>query len=336
MSIQAVDYIWKNGSLIPWAEATVHVLSHGLHYGTSIFEGIRVYATPKGPMGFRVSDHLHRMHDSARIYGIKIPYTEQELMQACRDAVRANGLGSAYLRPIAFIGYSSLGVVPPADSPIDVVVAAFPWGAYLGDEGLSKGVDVCVSSWNRLAPNTMPAGAKAGGNYLSSYLISREAKQRGFAEGIGLGRDGLLSEGAGENLFLVKDNKLMTPPVAASILHGITRDTIITLAKAEGLEIVEQVMPREMLYNADEIFFTGTAAEITPIRSVDGIATTAAGAGPVTKRLQEMFFGLFTGTTKDEWGWLEPMLESVSDQSAEAETPAQERESHVKASVGAA
>ena len=302
------EYIWSNGRLKPWADATVHVLSHALHYGTSVFEGVRVYDTPHGPRAFRLTDHIRRLSDSARMYGITLPFPEAALVQASKDVVRANNLDSAYIRPIAFLGACGMGVTPsPENMHVDVAIAAFPWGAYLGEEGLEHGVDVCVSSWARLAPNTVPTGAKAGGNYLSSYLIGREAKSRGFAEGIGLGVDGRLSEGAGENLFLVKDGVITTPPAAASILVGITRDSVLKLAQADGFEVQEQILPREALYLADEIFMTGTAAEITPVRSVDGIPTRCAGPGPVTRRMQTLFHGLFSGETEDRWRWLEPI-----------------------------
>lgn len=305
------DHIWMNGALTPWAEAKVHVMSHALHYGTSVFEGIRVYDTPDGPRGFRLTDHVRRLFDSARIYHFDLPFTEDELVEACKATVRANGLKGAYIRPIAFLGECGMGVTPARPS-VDVTIAAFPWGAYLGDEALEKGVDACVSSWQRAAPNTIPTGAKAGGNYLSSYLIGREARVGGFGEGIGLGTDGRLSEGAGENLFIVRDGRILTPTAASSILMGITRDTVIRLAKAEGVEVVEQSLPREMLYLADEIFMTGTAAEITPVRSVDGIATRANGPGPVTRALNAAFRGLFTGETPDRHGWLEPIHEGAA------------------------
>jgi branched-chain amino acid aminotransferase len=306
------DKIWLNGQMIAWEDAKVHVLTHALHYGTSVFEGIRAYDTPNGSVGFRLRDHLVRLEDSARIYGIRIPYTLDQMIQACKDTLTANGLKSAYWRPVAFLGENGLGVTPKGDNiKVDFAVAAFPWGAYLGEEGLSKGVDVCVSSWQRAAPNTIPNAAKMGGNYLSSYLIGKEARGRGYAEGIGLGTDGRLSEGAGENLFLVMNGKLHTPPVAASILGGITRDSIIKLAKADGIEVIEQALPREMMYLADEIFMCGTAAEITPIRSVDDIPTRAAGPGKVTKRLMQLFHGLFNGTTEDRFGWLDPIQTTV-------------------------
>ncbi len=304
------ELVWMNGEVVRWADAKVHVFSHGLHYGTSVFEGIRAYDTPKGPAVFRLKDHIRRLFDSARIYGYRPPFGEAEIFEACKEMMRVNGLRNAYIRPIVFLGECGMGVVPAPDRmTVDVAVCAFPWGAYLGEEGLERGVDVCVSSWFRLAPNTVPTGAKAGGNYLSSFLIGREARTRGFAEGIGLGTDGRLSEGAGENLFLVMRGRLMTPPAASSILNGITRDTVLRLAQAEGLEIEEQALPRESLYLADEIFMTGTAAEITPIRSVDGIEVRCGGRGPITRLLQERFHGLFHGSTPDRWGWLDAVGE---------------------------
>lgn len=302
------EHIWMNGEIKPWGDATVHVMSHGLHYGTSVFEGIRVYDTPQGPMVFRLTDHIRRFFDSARIYGYQPPFSEAEIIAACKAVTAANGLKGAYIRPVAFLGECGMGVVPkPGHAPVDVAISAFPWGAYLGEEGLEKGVDVCISSWFRLAPNTVPTAAKAGGNYLSSYLIGREARDRGFAEGIGLGTDGRLSEGAGENLFVIKDGQLMTPPSSSSILQGITRDAVIKLAGTLAIPVIEQAMPREALYLADEIFMTGTAAEITPIRSVDAITVRCGGRGPITHRLQEAFHGLFSGITEDRWGWLEPV-----------------------------
>lgn len=304
MPINATTYIWMDGALRPWREASVHVMTHALHYGTSFFEGIRVYDTPGGPAAFRLKDHIDRLFDSAAIYGCVVPYEKQTILNACDEVVSSNRLDSAYLRPIVFYGYGEIGVAPAASLPVQVAIAAFPWGAYLGEDGKANGVDVCVSSWRRVAPDTIPAAAKAGGNYLSGVLISTEAKQRGFAEGVALDANGLVSEGAGENLFVVRKGKIHTPPTSASILHGVTRDTVITLAKEEGIEVVEQAMPREALYLADEIFFTGTAAEITPVRSVDHRPVRANGRGPVTKLLQDRFFGLFDGSTKDQWGWL--------------------------------
>ncbi|ASJ95352.1 branched-chain amino acid transaminase [Shewanella marisflavi] len=307
MAAKTAELIWFNGEIIPWGDAKVHVMSHALHYGTSVFEGIRVYNTPQGPAGFRLTDHVQRLYDSAKIYRMPVPYSFEQTMQACRDIVLSNNLDSAYIRPLVFFGDVGMGITPPKDAECDLMVAAFPWGAYLGEGSMERGVDVAVTSWNRLAPNTIPTGAKAGGNYLSSLQISTEAKRNGFDEGIALDVNGLVSEGAGANLFVVKKNKLYTPPATAAILMGITRDTIITLARDQGYEVVEEPMSREFLYLADEIFMTGTAAEIVPVRSVDRIEVGAGGRGPVTKALQASFFGLFNGETQDKWGWLEPL-----------------------------
>lgn len=306
MSFKGSKLIWMNGRMIPWEQATVHVLSHALHYGSSVFEGIRVYKTPDGPKVFRLADHIQRLLDSAKIYRMPIVYSHDELASVCKDVVLANDLMSgAYIRPLAMRGYGDVGLAPKPDHPVDVAVAAWEWGAYLGADGLDKGVDVCISSWQRVAPNTVPALAKAGGNYLSSQLISTEAKRLGFAEGIALATDGTVSEGAGENLFIVHGGRLLTPPAASSILTGITRDTVIKLAARLDISVVEQSIPREFLYLADELFFTGTAAEITPIRSVDGIQVGQGRRGPVTGKLQSAFFGLFSGDTEDTAGWLE-------------------------------
>jgi branched-chain amino acid aminotransferase len=306
MSFEGSKLIWMNGRMIPWEQATVHVMSHALHYGSSVFEGIRVYKTPDGAKAFRLTDHMQRLLNSAKIYRMPIAYNLDELIAVCKEVVVANNLrNGAYIRPLAMRGYGDVGLAPKPDHPVDVVVAAWEWGAYLGADGLEQGVDVCVSSWQRVAPNTMPALAKAGGNYLSSQLISTEAKRLGFAEGIALSTDGTVSEGAGENLFIVRDGRLLTPPAASSILTGITRDTVMQLAQQLGLTVIEQAIPRELLYLADELFFTGTAAEITPIRSVDGIRIGEGRRGNVTGRLQAAFFGLFNGETQDARGWLE-------------------------------
>lgn len=310
--MQATETIWHNGAFKPWHEATTHVLSHALHYGSSVFEGIRVYEKQGRPVGFRLREHMQRLFDSARVYRIAIPYDLDTLVGACHGVVTRNGLSSAYLRPIAYRGYGSIGVAAGPKTPVDVAIAAIEWGAYLGEEAREKGARVCISSWNRVAPNTIPAGAKAGGNYLSSQLISMEAHRLGYDEGIGLAVDGTISEGAGENLFLVRNGVLVTPPQAASILAGITRDTVIRLAHAMGLEVREQPLTREALYMADELFFTGTAAEITPIASVDDLPIGIGSRGTVTKRLQDVFFGLFTGETEDVFGWLEPITEESS------------------------
>jgi branched-chain amino acid aminotransferase len=308
--VKTSKYIWHDGRLVPWEQATVHVLSHSLHYGSSVFEGIRVYKTPRGAAVFRLTDHVRRLFNSAKIYRIKMAYTRDAIVAACKEVVRENGLlDGAYIRPIAFRGYGELGVAGNIDQPANCSIAAWEWGAYLGAGALEQGVDVCVSSWQRVAPNTVPGLAKAGGNYLSSILVTLEARRLGFAEGIALNPSGYVSEGAGENLFIVQDGKLLTPPVAASILSGITRDSVIKLAESAGLTVREQDIPREQLYIADEVFLTGTAAEITPVRSVDRIQVGEGKRGPVTERLQKLFFGLFDGTTADRWGWLEPVVE---------------------------
>jgi branched-chain amino acid aminotransferase len=306
MPIPATPYIWFNGKLVAWEKATVHVLSHALHYGSSVFEGIRAYTTPRGVAIFRLADHTRRLFDSAKVYRIQIPYSAEQISAACRETIAVNGLNQgAYIRPVAFRGYGEIGVAPKVEPPIDVAVAAWEWGKYLGHESEAEGVDVCVSSWQRVAPNTLPAMAKAAGNYLSSQLISLEAKRLGFAEGIGLAVDGTVSEGAGENLFVIKDGVLLTPGLAHSVLGGITRDTIMRLARELKLEVRESSVPRELLYLADELFFTGTAAEVTPIRSVDRIPVGNGKRGPITERIQQAFFGLFNGQTADQWGWLD-------------------------------
>jgi branched-chain amino acid aminotransferase len=298
-------HIWHNGRIKPWAEATVHVMAHAVHYGSSVFEGIRSYDTPRGPMIFRLDDHLRRLERSARVYEIEMPYPAAELAAACREVVRANELRAAYLRPVVFRGLGGFGL--SAQTPTEVAVAAWNWGPYLGEGVLERGIDACVSSWQRAAPNTVPTGAKAGGNYLSGQLIAREARRLGFAEGIALASTGLLSEGAGENLFLVADGALYTPPVSAGILNGITRHSLVTLARDAGIEVHEGDLPRENLYFADEVFMCGTAAEITPIRSVDGKPVGSGEPGPVTRQLQALYFGLFDGRTEDRRGWLSPL-----------------------------
>jgi branched-chain amino acid aminotransferase len=306
MPIAEAKLIWYNGKMVAWKDATVHVLAHALHYGSTVFEGVRCYPTAKGPAIFRLTDHTKRLFDSAKIYRIDIPYSAEQINAACKQVITANGLTKgAYMRPFAFRSYGEIGVAPKISPPIDTVIAAFEWGAYLGAEGLENGIDVCVSSWQRLAPNTIPALGKAAGNYLSSQLISMEAKRLGFAEGIGLSTDGSVSEGAGENLFLIRGGIIYTPAMDNSILQGITRDTVIQLARAHGFEVREQSIPRELLYLADEIFLTGTAAEVTPVRSVDRITIGAGKRGPITEVLQSAFFGLFNGKTPDKHGWLE-------------------------------
>lgn len=299
------DLIWFNGKFVKWQDATVHVMSHALHYGSSVFEGIRAYNTHKGTCIFRLKEHIQRLFDSAKIYRMDIPFTQQDISQACKDAVTKNGLKSAYLRPLVFLGEVGMGLRPPVDAVSDVMIAAFPWEAYLGEEAIEHGVDVGVSSWNRLAPNTMPTAAKAGGNYLSSQLISCEAARHGYAEGIALDVNHYVSEGAGQNVFLVKKGIIHTPPGTASILQGLTRDTVFSLAKDSDIEIKEDSISREALYLADEIFMTGTATEVVPVKSVDGIQIGTGSRGPVTQTIQSAFFGIFDGTTEDKYGWLE-------------------------------
>ena len=297
--------IWFNGEMRPYEDCTVHIASHALHYGSSVFEGVRAYDTPGGTALFRLTDHLRRLLYSASIYRIPVRYSLEQLREACFEAVRDNGLKSAYVRPLVSRGNCGLGVIPKDMNVVDVAVIVAEWGAYLGEEGLEQGVDACVTSWQRLAPNTMPAGVKAGGNYLSSQLIGFEARDRGFTEGIALGVDGLLSEGTGENIFVKIRGRLMTPPASSSMLSGITRDTVIALAADLGIEVIEQPISREQLYAAEEIFFTGTAVEVTPVRRVDHITIGNGARGPLTERVQRAFFGLFDGTTPDSRGWLE-------------------------------
>jgi len=306
MSLRPTNWIWFNGKLVPWEQATVHVMTYALHMGASVFEGIRCYDTPRGPALFRLQAHLRRFEDSARIYGMQMPHKREEMTEACRAVVRDNGLRSAYLRPLAWLGVGNLST-NPIGHPTEMMVAAIEWGAYHGAAGLEEGVDVCVSSWRRPAPDTIPTGAKAGGTYLSSQLIALEAHRNGYAEGIALDIAGNLSEGSAENLFLVRDGVIFTPPLTSSVLPGITRDSMMTLARSLGYEVREERLPREALYGADEIFLTGTAAEVTPVRSVDRIAIGDGRRGPVATELQRAFFGLFTGETEDRWGWLEPV-----------------------------
>ncbi len=298
------EFIWFNGELVPWDKATIHVLSHVVHYGSSVFEGVRCYTTPKGPAIFRLREHTRRLFDSAKVYRMELPYTQEQINAACKQVVSANKLDSAYLRPVAFRGYGELGV-DPRPSPVDVVVAALNWGRYLGADALENGIDVGVSSWTRMAPNTLPSMAKAGGNYLNSQLVRLEAAQHGYGEGIVLDVDGFVSEGSGENIFVIRDGKIITPPTSASILNGITRDTAITLARELNIPITESRIPREALYLADELFFTGTAAEVTPIRSVDGIQIGEGRRGPITEQVQSAFFDVISGEREDQWGWLD-------------------------------
>jgi len=305
------EKIWHNGRFIPWADATIHVLSHVVSYGTSVFEGIRCYATPAGPAIFRLREHVRRMMDSARIYRMdNLGYTAEQLGEAMLELVRVNKMDACYIRPIALRGYGDMGV-NPLHNPIDIYIACWSWGKYLGDEALAEGVDVCVSSWNRFAPNTLPALAKAGANYMNSQLIKMEALANGYSEGIALDTAGYVSEGSGENIFVVRDGKIHTPPLGASVLPGITRDSILALARELGIPVVETIVPRELLYIADEVFFSGTAAEITPIRSIDKIKIGSGRRGPVAEKLQKEFFGVINGSREDQYGWLTPVHAAV-------------------------
>lgn len=305
--MKTASTIWFNGHIVPWRDATVHVMSHGLNYGSAVFEGVRAYKTSAGPAIFRLKEHVARLLASAKIYRMPVPYSAAELVDACKSVVAANELESAYLRPIIYRGFSGFSLAAPADGPIEVAIAAVEFGAYLGEAGLSQGVDVCVSSWQRAAPNTYPTLAKASGHYLNNQLVAMEARRLGFMEGLALSVDGTVSEGAGENLFLIVGGELITPPPASSILKGITRDTVIALASDLHLPVRERAIAREELYLADEVFLTGTAAEITPVRSVDGIDIGCGARGPLTKALQERFFATVDGTLDDHRQWLDPV-----------------------------
>ncbi|MBE2185147.1 MAG: branched-chain amino acid transaminase [Rhodothermales bacterium] len=295
--------VWFNGQLVPFDQATVPILTHALHYGSSVFEGIRCYKTDRGSAVFRLSEHMQRLIDSAKIYRMEIPYTLDELNQAVLDTVSASGLDACYIRPLVYRGFGGKMGVNPLGNPVEVAIAVWEWGKYLGPEALEQGVDVQVATWNRYAPNTLPAMAKAGGNYLNSSLIKMEAVLNGFEEGIALTTEGLVSEGSGENLFLVKGGVVYTTPAAQSILTGITRASVMTLLKEQGVEVREQAMPRELLYLADELFFTGTAAEVTPIRSVDRYTVGEGRRGPITERVQRAFLDVVE-TGNDPHGWL--------------------------------
>jgi len=303
MAFDESGKIWFNGKFVDWKEANVHVLSHVVHYGSSVFEGIRCYNTKKGPGIFRLEEHVARLYNSAKIYRMDIPYSQEEFKEAILETVQINRLKACYIRPVVFRGYAELGVYP-LNCPVESVIAAWAWGKYLGEEALELGVDVGVSSWRRMAPDTMPNLAKAGSNYMNSQLAKMEALFNGYHEAIMLDYSGMVSEGSGENIFLVKEDTLYTPPVSSSLLNGITRDSIITLASDMDLEVSEQQIPREMLYLADEVFLTGTAAEVTPIRSVDQILIGEGVRGEITKKLQDSFFKIIEGESEDQYGWL--------------------------------
>ena len=294
MAFEGVSSIWMNGRLVPYADANIHICSHVVHYGSSVFEGARCYKTANGSSCFRLREHIRRLIDSAKIYRMQGAFTEVQLVDACLETIRANGFEECYIRPVIYRGFGTLGV-NPSKCPVDTAILVWAWGAYLGEEALTNGVDVTISTWNRMAPNTLPALAKCGANYMNSQLINLEARARGFTEGIALTVDGLVSEGSGENIFVVWRGKIFTPGVHYSILAGITRDSVMTLARELGYEVVENAVPREALYVADEVFFTGTAAEVTPIRSVDGVPVGNGGRGEVTRRIQEAYFNEVKG-----------------------------------------
>jgi branched-chain amino acid aminotransferase len=304
MPFPKTDLIWMNGRLVPWDDAKIHVASHVIHYGSAVFEGIRCYATAEGPAVFRLDSHTDRLFDSAKIYRMDVPYTPEEINRAILDTIAANKQEACYIRPLVYRGYGNNLGVNPFPCPVDVTIMLWDWGRYLGTEALEKGVDVCVSSWTRIAPNTLPALAKTAANYMNSQLIKMEAVKEGYAEGIALDADGHVSEGSGENLFLVKRDMLITAPLSSSVLPGITRDTVLTLARRLGIAVREERIPREALYLADELFFTGTAAEITPIRSVDKITVGRGARGPLTQALQKAFFDVIECRVPDELGWL--------------------------------
>ncbi len=304
MAIKASELIWHNGKLIPWTDANLHVMSHVVNYGSSVFEGIRCYQTEKGPAVFRLRDHIQRLLDSAKIYRMEIDYSLDQLFQATLDLLLANKVYPCYIRPIILRGYGTVGV-DPTGSPIEVYIANYEWGKFLG--GADEGIDVCVSSWNRLAPNTMPTMSKSGANYMNSQLIRMEALVNGYSEGIAFDVTGYVSEGPGENIFLVHKDRLYTPPLANSVFPGITRNSVLHIAQDLGIPIHEQTVPRELLYLAEEVFFTGTAAEVTPIRSVDRITVGDGKIGPVTRAIRSEFYAIANGTAPDRHGWLTPV-----------------------------
>ena len=311
MTFPKSDVIWMNGALVPWDDARIHVGAHVIHYGSAVFEGLRCYATPEGPAVFRLDAHTERLFNSAKIYRMDVPYSPEEMTRAQLETVAANKLEACYIRPVVYRGYGQLGV-NPFPNPVDVAIMVWDWGRYLGTDAIEKGVDVCVSSWARIAPNTLPAMAKTAANYMNSQLIKMEAVKAGYVEGIALDSEGYLSEGSGENLFLVKKGVLLTPPLVSSVLPGITRDSVIQLARRLRIPVEEARMPREMLYVADEVFLTGTAAEITPVRSVDKIVVGSGVRGPMTRALQKAFFDVVECRVPDEYGWLTPVREGAA------------------------
>jgi len=311
MALTKVDKIWMNGKWVAWDDAKIHILSHVAHYASSVFEGIRAYRTRTGTAIFRLDDHLDRLMNSAKIYRMELPFTREQIRTACLEVVAVNDLGDCYIRPLIYRGYENLGV-NPFGSPVEIAVAAFPWDKYLGDDALTKGVAVKVSSWWRIAPNTLPAMAKASANYMNSQLMKMEALVDGYAEAIALDSQGFVSEGSGQNVFLVIKGELLTPPLSSSVLAGITRESVTTLAGDLGYGVREQVIPREMLYMADEMFYAGTAVEVSPITSVDRITVGSGTLGPVTKAIQGAFFGVIRGDQPDKRGWLTPVPQAAT------------------------
>lgn len=310
------DKIWYNGKFIDWDDCKIHIASHVIHYGSALFGGMRCYETKQGSAVFRMRDHTERLIYSCKIYRMEPPYTQDELWEGILETIRVNRMKSCYVRPIVFRGYHSLGV-NPFPCPIETAIMVWNWGKYLGADALEKGVDVCVSSWWRMHPNTFPAMAKASANYMNSQLIRMEAIVQGYVEGIALDPSGHVSEGSGENVFIVFNGRIHTPPLASSVLSGITRSTVITLAKDLGIEVIEESIPRELLYVADEVFLTGSAAEITPVRTIDKITVGNGRRGPVTERLQNEFFAIVLGEKPDRHGWLTPVYDSESEEKAE-------------------
>lgn len=306
MALDKTEFIWLNGELIPWDQATVHITAHVLHYGSSVFEGIRAYEIKGQPHVFCLDAHVKRLFTSCKVYRMEVGYTQEEIKQAIVDTIKANQIKSCYIRPLVFRGSGGFGV-NPRPCPVEVSIITIGWGRYLGPEAIEQGVDVGVSSWRRMAPGTFPAVAKIGGQYINSQFIVMEAAEHGYAEGIALDINGFVSEGSGENLFVVRDGVIYTPPLYASILQGITRTCVMALARDLGYVVKEEMLPREMLYMADEVFFTGTAAEVTPIRSVDHVTVGSGKRGPITERLQSEFFGILAGEVQDRHSWLTPV-----------------------------
>lgn len=304
MAFDETGKIWFNGELVDWKDAQIHVLSHVVHYGSSVFEGIRCYDTENGPAVFRLKDHMKRLEDSAKVYRMDIPYTRNELCEAVKDTININNIRSCYIRPVVFRGYKELGVYP-MNCPIETVIAVWAWGQYLGEDALEQGIDVCTSSWRKMAPDTMPNLVKAGSNYMNSQLAKIEATTNGYKESIMLNYEGTVGEGTGENIFFVEDGELYTPDIGSSVLKGITRNTIITIAEDLGYKVREETIPRERLYTADEVFFSGTAAELSPIRSIDKIQIGKGKRGPVTKEIQDSLFDIVNNKVEDKYGWLD-------------------------------